>query len=113
LGIQLLFSIGLGICLGVLNVFFRDVSQLFNIFLQFWFWFTPIVYPISILPEYMRTLLQYNPMTNLITSYQNVLVYQQPPNWQSLWPLLTAAIALCFLGLKLYRNHASEMVDEL
>ena len=31
--------------LGILNVFFRDVGQFFAIFLQFWFWLTPIVYP--------------------------------------------------------------------
>ena len=113
LAIQLLFSIGLGICLGVLNVFFRDVGQFFNIFLQFWFWFTPIVYPVSILPDFMRTLLYYNPMTSLITSYQNIFVYQQAPNWSSLLPVLTASFVLCWVGLKLYQNHSSEMVDEL
>ena len=45
LAVQVLFAIGLGISLGVLNVFFRDVGQFFGIFLQFWFWLTPIVYP--------------------------------------------------------------------
>ena len=43
-------AIGLGVTLGVLHVFFRDVGQFFGIVLQFWFWFTPIVYPVSILP---------------------------------------------------------------
>ena len=38
LTIQVIFAIGLGIILGVLNVFFRDVGQFFGIFLQFWFW---------------------------------------------------------------------------
>lgn len=50
LAIQLLFAIGLGMTLGVLNVFFRDVGQFFGIFMQFWFWLTPIVYPATILP---------------------------------------------------------------
>jgi len=59
--VQIVFSIGLGITLGVLNVFFRDVGQFFGIFLQFWFWFTPIVYPLTILPEEVRPLLVLNP----------------------------------------------------
>ena len=42
------FAIGLGMVLGVLNVFFRDVGQLFGVVLQFWFWLTPIVYPVTI-----------------------------------------------------------------
>ncbi|MGD9662942.1 MAG: ABC transporter permease, partial [Porticoccaceae bacterium] len=45
--ILILFSIGLGITLGVLNVFFRDVGLFFGIFLSFWFWLTPSVYPLS------------------------------------------------------------------
>ncbi|MGC6739044.1 O9 family O-antigen export ABC transporter permease subunit, partial [Escherichia coli] len=40
--VQMLFTLGLGIILGVLNVFVRDVGQFVNILLQFWFWFTPI-----------------------------------------------------------------------
>jgi hypothetical protein len=59
--LQIAFAIGLGMVLGVLNVFFRDVGQFFAIFIQFWFWFTPIVYPASILPEPVRPLLMWNP----------------------------------------------------
>jgi len=51
LAIQIGFAIGLGIIVGVLNVFFRDVGQFFAVLLQFWFWFTPVVYPTSIRPE--------------------------------------------------------------
>ena len=43
LAIMLAFAAGLGMLLGVLNVFFRDVGQLFGIVVQFWFWLTPIV----------------------------------------------------------------------
>ncbi|MBS4162552.1 ABC transporter permease, partial [Klebsiella pneumoniae] len=42
--LQILFAGGLGMILGVMNVFFRDVGQLVGVALQFWFWFTPIVY---------------------------------------------------------------------
>lgn len=111
--IQVLFSVGLGITLGVLNVFFRDVGQLFSVVLQFWFWLTPVVYPVGILPEFAQKALRYNPMTNIIASYQGVLVNGQWPDWTSLWPVTVLALALCVWGLRLFRAHAGEMVDEL
>jgi lipopolysaccharide transport system permease protein len=113
LAILIVFAIGLGISLGVLNVFFRDVGQLFGIVIQFWFWLTPIVYPISILPESMRSLMSYNPMANLINAFQDILVTGQWPIWQSLLPVTIIAIALCALGMRLFRKHVGEMVDEL
>jgi len=111
--IQTLFTVGLGVTLGVLNVFFRDVGQFFTVALQFWFWLTPVVYPINILPAKVQSALQYNPMTILITSYQQILVSGQWPAWHSLWPVAVVAILLCLWGLRLFRQHAGEMVDEL
>lgn len=113
LAIQIAFSIGLGISLGVLNVFFRDVGQFFGIFLQFWFWLTPVVYPISILPEHLQPLMSLNPMARLAAAYQTILVSGQWPNWRALWPVAVLALLLCALGFHLFRKHAGEMVDEL
>ena len=47
LAVHIAFAVGLGVTLGVLNVFFRDVGQFFTIFMQFWFWMTPLVYAAS------------------------------------------------------------------
>ena len=113
LAIQIAFAIGLGISLGVLNVFFRDVGQFFGIFLQFWFWLTPIVYPASILPESMRPMMAYNPMATLTAAYQTILVTGQWPNWQTLWPVALLSLLLCAMGFRLFKTHAGEMVDEL
>ena len=111
--IQIAFAIGLGISLGVLNVFFRDVGQFFGIFLQFWFWLTPIVYPANILPERVKPLMALNPMAGLMGAYQTILVHGQWPNWTTLWLVAALAVLLCLLGLHLFRRHAGEMVDEL
>jgi lipopolysaccharide transport system permease protein len=107
------FAIGLGVSLGVLNVFFRDVGQFFGIVIQFWFWLTPIVYPIGVLPERVQSLMNYNPMANLIGAFQSILVAHNWPAWQGLLPVTILAIAFCVLGLRLFRRHAGEMVDEL
>ena len=111
--IEILFSIGLGITLGVLNVFFRDVGQFFGILIQFWFWFTPIVYPVSVLPENIRSLLVFNPMFTIIDAYQNALLNRVSPQWEALLPVAVISLLLCLLALQLFRKHAGEMVDEL
>ena len=111
--IQVLFSIGLGMSIGVLNVFFRDVGQLFAVVLQLWFWITPVVYPISILPTIVQKFVRLNPMTPLINGYQVVLANQQVPDWSSLMPAACVALLLCWFGWSLFRKHVGEMVDEL
>ena len=113
LALQVLFAIGLGLIVGVLNVFFRDIGQLFGILLQFWFWLTPIVYPASILPENMRGLLAFNPMAAIIGAWQRILVTGQPPLWETLAAPLALALLMCLLGWRLFRKRAGEMVDEL
>jgi lipopolysaccharide transport system permease protein len=111
--VQVAFSVGLGITLGVLNVFFRDVGQFFVVLLQFWFWLTPVVYPIGILPAAVRSIVENNPMTALIGSYQRIFVEAQWPVWETLWPITLLSVVLCGIGLRLFRQHAGEMVDEL
>jgi lipopolysaccharide transport system permease protein len=111
--VQIAFAIGLSVIAGVLNVFFRDVGQFLGILLQFWFWFTPIVYSTLTLPESARRLIRMNPMTPLAQAYQGIFVYRQAPDWHSIWPVALLAAVLCALGLLLFRRHAGDMVDEL
>mgnify|MGYP002345501654 CR=1 FL=1 len=111
--LQVMFAIGLGISLGMLNVFFRDVGQFYGIFVSFWFWLTPIVYPAAILPDQAMAYMRLNPMYRLMTGYQDVLLHHRWPNWYSLWPVLALAVLLCAYGLYLFRRRSGEMVDEL
>jgi lipopolysaccharide transport system permease protein len=116
LAILIMFALGLGMILGVLNVFFRDVGQFFAILLQFWFWFTPIVYPISALPKWAGNILQYNPMLKLMQGFQNILVYgdlQRNLHLTELIPVTILALVLCIIGYQLFRKCATDMVDEL
>ncbi|MBJ9939189.1 ABC transporter permease [Burkholderia multivorans] len=113
LTVMTLFAIGLGVTLGVLNVFFRDVGQFFNIVLNFWFWLTPIVYSVDILPDAVKDGMRFNPMAPLIEAYQIILVQHVWPDWQALWLPAVLGVVLCLVGLGLFRKHAGEMVDEL
>lgn len=111
--ILVLFAIGFGITLGVMNVFFRDVGQFFGIFIQFWFWLTPIVYSAKTLPPFIQPWLALNPMSSLMVAFQTILVMRQWPNWLTLWPIGLLSLLLCLTGFRLFRNHSGEMVDEL
>src|SRR3546814_113871 len=93
--IMVIFAIGLGITLGVLNVFFRDVGQFFGIVLQFWFWLTPIVYHPSILPAVVQRYMKFNPMADIVAACQNILLSNQWPRWTSLEGVSILANMLC------------------
>jgi lipopolysaccharide transport system permease protein len=110
--VQTLLAIGLGVTLGVLNVFFRDVGQFSGIALFFWFWCTPIVYPANILPPSVAQLMAFNPMATLIGIYQRLFLGGEI-DLLSLVPVLALALFLCALGGVLFRRHAGDMVDEL
>ena len=111
--LQILFATGLGMVIGVLNVFFRDVGQFFGIVLQFWFWLTPIIYPLSTLPDWAQHVVMLNPLTPIILAYQEILVQGKLPIWSDFLSTAVFACMFCLLGMRLFRKHVGEMVDEL
>ncbi|MER2299273.1 ABC transporter permease [Pseudomonas promysalinigenes] len=106
-------AVGIGLVLGVLNVFLRDIGQVVPIVMQVWFWFTPIVYSVNIVPEYLKGTLDVNPMFPIVTAYHNVLVYKQAPEVTELGLVLAIALGLMAVGLFLFRRASAEMVDSL
>lgn len=106
-------ALGTGLILGVFNVFVRDVGQVVTIVLQMLFWFTPIVYPISIVPDALRDWLVFSPVFPLISGFQNILVYNKPPE---LLPLVfvgaLAALVLAF-ALLLFRRATPDILEQL
>jgi lipopolysaccharide transport system permease protein len=111
--IQQSFTLGIGMSMGVFNVFFRDIGHIVKIALQFWFWVTPIVYPISILPDRLRGLIELNPMTHFITAYQQIVLNSQWPQLSLFKYHLIAAIATLIIGFFLFRRLSGDIVDEL
>lgn len=111
--VQITFTVGLGIGLGVLNVFFRDIGQMLNVVLQFWFWFTPVVYPLKIVPERLAWLMELNPMYHIVSVYQSVFVYNQVPQLGKLAAVFILSLLLGAWSLRIYRKHVGELVDEL
>lgn len=109
----LVLALGIGLILGILNVFMRDVGQVVPIILQMWFWFTPIIYPLNVIPEAFRGLLALNPMFPIVAAYQDVLVYGRMPDAIALLWVTMAGLALMAVGLFMFCRAAPEMVDAL
>ncbi|MDW8324028.1 MAG: ABC transporter permease [Burkholderiales bacterium] len=114
LGVQMALAAGAGLALGTVTVFFRDVQTLVQLVLQFGFWFTPIVYPLVILPAWAQAwVMQVNPLAPLMLWYQTVLLEGRMPDWGLLAPAATWAV-LALLGAGyLLRRRGGELVDLL
>ena len=108
-----LFSTGLGISLGVLNVFFRDVGHFFSVVLQFWFWLTPVVYAVGIVPEEFRYLIELNPLLPVVSASQSIFVSNTMQPIEHLAVPFLLGCAFCLFGLVQFKKRAGEMVDEL
>ena len=108
-----LFALGVGLALGVTNVFVRDIGHAVPIVLQVWFWFTPIVYPVTIIPEDYRHWMILNPIYHFTSAYQDILVYGRPPEVSGLVIIGVSSLLLLLLSLFLFRRSSEEMVDVL
>lgn len=106
-------SVGIGLILGILNVFIRDIGQIVPIFLQLGFWFTPIVYPIQIIPEKLQYIIHFNPMYHIISAYHEVLIFNNNPDLLNLIILGFLGLIFMLLGLFMFRRASLEMVDLL
>jgi lipopolysaccharide transport system permease protein len=113
LAVTTLFAMSLGLVLATVNVFYRDVEHTILLVLQFWFWVTPIVYPVAALPQWLADALRWNPMWPLARAMQDIFVENRFPDWASLAYPLVISIALVFLARAIFERLAAELVDEL
>lgn len=98
--LQQVFGTALGIILGVLRTFFADIEHMVGIGIQVWFWATPIVYPLSILPESARFWILLNPMTYFVQKYRAVFLENAVLGIGDYIPgLVIAAVSVLFAWL--------------
>jgi lipopolysaccharide transport system permease protein/teichoic acid transport system permease protein len=109
------FALGLSWLLAAINVFFRDVREVLGVVLNLWFWFTPVVWGIEIVPERFKYLFQLNPMYHIVTGYRGAFLYRQPP-WHEPWAMAwfwVACAAMFFTGAWMFRRLKPEFPEAL
>jgi lipopolysaccharide transport system permease protein len=107
------FAFGMGLALGVINVFFRDVERALGIVFQGWFWLTPIVYPVNILPEPLRWIMDFNPAYPFIRSAQDIFIYNQPPAPATWYAMFFWCFASIIAGSLILGKFKREIRDAL
>jgi len=77
--IQVTLMLGLGLALAAANVYYRDVQSLLTLVVQLWFYASPIIYPVTVVPENLRPFYFLNPMAGILEAYRDVLLSGQLP----------------------------------
>lgn len=112
--IQQLLAFSLGVFFGIFNIFFRDIGQLIPIGLQCWFWLTPIVYPLDILPEnYQRLIQTWNPMAPIVNGYHAIVLDGVWPQWGDLGVPVACSLIALGLGWTVFRIFSKTLADEV
>jgi lipopolysaccharide transport system permease protein len=97
--LQILFTMGLAMFIACSSVFFRDIPKLLPVLGNIFFFLTPIFYPLNIVPEPWRLLIQLNPMTQIITFYHELLYVRIWPQPLDIGFAFLVAISLLVSGL--------------
>lgn len=111
--LQVALTLGLGLLLGSVHVFFRDTAQVLGLVFTAWFYLTPIVYPAALVPERFRFWIELNPLTALVALYRRALVGGEGDPLAGTAALaLAAAVVLC-IGFWSFRRLKPAFVDEI
>lgn len=112
LGIQFLMIYGVSLMVSSINLFFRDLERLTAIFTTLFFYFTPIIYPETMVPEKYRNLINLNPLSPLMISWRNLFLNGtlEPA---SLMLSLGYGVFAFLLGYMLYKNLSWKFAEVL
>lgn len=110
LAVQVILILGLGLVCAALNVFYRDVRSLLVLSLQLWFYASPVIYPASMVPEWLRPVYNLNPMVGILTAYRSVLLDGNLPD-SSLGIAAVISSVLFVLGYWFFKRVEFQFAD--
>lgn len=123
IAIQIVFIMGVALIVATLNVFFRDTAMIMDVVLQAWFFLTPVVYDIKVLPQskiilgldvnVQRLAYILNPMGSLIANYRDILYWGAPPGLDFLLRTAVTAVLILVLGYWLFTHFAPQFGEEV
>jgi len=108
-----MFTLGFTLLVSILAVMFVDFVDMFGVLIQAWFFLTPIIYPISIVPEWVIPYMKLNPMFFVVDIFRSLIYYGQMPSVFT-WGILTGIAVISFiLGWLLFTRKADELAYRL
>lgn len=117
--IQFFLVVGMTLLVSALNVFFRDLQHLITIIMMVWFFGTPIIYPLSMVPEKYQFIIKINPMTIYAAYYRNIFYYVKYPEgagFPSALETLTAVgitLLIFFIGYFIFKKLEPRFAEEI
>lgn len=96
---MLLFSLGVSLILSVSVIYFRDIKHLYGVFLSALNYLTPIFYPTSILPDWVKSWMFLNPLYDYIEFLRDILLYGKWPTWEENLLCMACSIGFLFVGM--------------
>jgi len=102
------FTLGLGLAISTLAVYFPDVAEMYQIILLAWMYLTPIIYPESVLPAKYQLILHLNPMYYLVKLWRLPLYDGRWPTWGEFWPAAAIAIGMLLVGWFFFTSKSDE-----
>ena len=114
IAVQLLLTLGCALILSALTVHFRDIRDLLGNLLTLWFFATPIIYPMALVPAGGKPIMDLNPFAHLAISYQEILFYEGPfGHWKWLLALAAASLVLVAAGYALFDRLRDTFAEEV
>ena len=105
-----LFSAGLSMLLAALAVYFRDIIHLWSVVITAWTYATPLFYPVSILPDWMLVVEQFNPMYYFVTYFRNIVLWGNTPTLMENAACFGFAIITFAVGLVVFRKLQGKFI---
>ena len=109
--LQLAFTLGLSLLLATAYVYFRDTRHLVEVALQIWFWVTPVVYAVTLVPEAWRRFFWLNPMAVFVTAYQRAVIDGAWPSPGLAAGLLALAVISPLVGFAVFTKHQRRFAE--
>ena len=106
----LILSLGLGTLLASLTVMYRDFRSIIPFMMQTWMYLSPVVYPVTLVPQQYRWLLMLNPMAGIVDAFRSCLL-NQPVNWASLAVAAGIAVLMFVFGLYYFSRTERRFAD--
>ena len=108
--ILLIFTVGAGLLLATLSVFFRDIDYLYGIFTMMLMWGSAIFYPISIVPAKYQFIFTYNPIYAIISMCRDCYLYGHMFPMNTLIFATSSALAIFFIGVLVFYKYQDRFI---
>jgi len=109
--LQVLFTLGIVLFFSALMVFYRDVRFIIPLLTQLWMFASPIIYPLSSVPEEFQDIYMLNPMAVLIHSYRQVILYGTPPEMKYLLMCAAISVVSFIVGYTYFKKSEGVFAD--